>query len=217
MSTTFHHLADAINPRCAAGNDVSSPPTFSESSILLEKHVGRGARSAQFRARVRVSHPRTTQAMAPPQGYAPVATTEYEPDSKPAVPQVPVAPAQAQGIPPEQPQVLLGHPVLVRPQGVHKGTSLARFDARILRCGRFARFPRETAGDARAHKKKEHRPRLASRSSSSSHLVDRRARVSISRTRRRGRTHLSVRPVFFGLCACVILGVCVREYECGEV
>ena len=88
--------------------------------------------------------------MAPPQGYAPVATTEYEPDSKPAVPQVPVAPAQAQGIPPEQPQVLLGHPVLVRPQGVHKGTPLARFDARILRLGRFARFPRETAGDARA-------------------------------------------------------------------
>ena len=54
--------------------------------------------------------------MAPPQGYAPVATTEYEPDSKPAVPQVPVAPAQAQGIPPEQPQVLLGHPVLLPPR-----------------------------------------------------------------------------------------------------
>ena len=120
-----------------------------------------------------MSHPRTTQAMAPPQGYAPVATAEYEPDSKPAVPQVPVAPAQAQGIPPEQPQVLLGHPVLVRPQGVHKGTPLARFDARILRLGRFARFPRETACDARSH-----HPRVATEAASSAaNLLDELARL----------------------------------------
>ncbi len=71
--------------------------------------------------------------MAPPHGYAPIATAEYEPDSKPAAAQVPVAPATAQGIiPPEQPQqLLLGHPVLVRPQGVHRGTSRARFRARF--------------------------------------------------------------------------------------
>jgi len=65
--------------------------------------------------------------MAPPHGYAPVATAEYEPDSKPAAAQVPVAPATAQGIiPPEQPQLLL-----VRPQGVHRGTRRARFRARF--------------------------------------------------------------------------------------
>ena len=111
--------------------------------------------------------------MAPPQGYAPVATAEYEPDSKPAVPQVPVAPAQAQGIPPEQPQVLLGHPVLVRPQGVHKGPPLARCDARILRLGRFARFPRETAGEARSH-----HPRVATEAASSAaNLLDELARL----------------------------------------
>ena len=146
--------------------------------ILQKETRGNGgARSAQFRARARVSHPRTTQAMAPPQGYAPVATAEYEPDSKPAVPQVPVAPAQAQGIPPEQPQVLLGHPVLVRPQGVHKGTPLARFDARILRLGRFARFPRETACDARSH-----HPRVATEAASSAaNLLDELARLKKKR------------------------------------
>ena len=76
--------------------------------------------------------PVTYTAMAPPHGYAPVATAEYEPESKPAAAQVPVAPATAQGIiPPEQPQLLLGHPVLVRPQGVHRGTRRARFRARF--------------------------------------------------------------------------------------
>ena len=85
-----------------------------------------------------------------------------------------------------------------------------------------------TARATRTHTKNKNTdrasPRLASprASLSSSHLVDRRARVSISRTRRRRRTHLSVRPVFclffwffwsvcVCVCVCVLYGVFVYE------
>ena len=140
--------------------------------ILQKETRGNGgARTAQLGARASVTPP-NDPSHGPPQGYAPVATAEYEPDSSPPFRRCLWPSRRSRGS--SRAAASAARPPCARPPpGVHKGAPLARFDARILRLGRFARFPRETACDARSH-----HPRVATgAASSAANLPDELARL----------------------------------------